>query len=1694
MPRRTEPLMSCLRRIVLTLVWIGWLPMPTQALTWTQQTSNTTSQLEDVIWSGTQFAAVGRDGTIVTSPDGEAWTVQTSHAGETTYLRDVAWSGAQFVAVGGPETGAQVIVTSPDGVTWTPRTSNATYALNSVIWGGTQFVAVGGNGTIVTSPDGVTWTARTVTVEETTHLIDVAWNGTQFVAVGGTETGAQIVVTSEDGVTWTLRVHDAERRQLKSVIWSGTQFVAVGGILIAWQGVPPELGIGSAIATSPDGITWTQRIVPWPGTLYSVAWTGSQFVAVGEPPPGMYMAILTSPDGVTWSTRATELDLSGALYCVAYSGSELAAVGHGPWYSGELLVSSSDGVTWTKDASDVEGSLALNSLVWGGTQFMAVGGSGKIVSAGAAGSTDPKGDSTDNFLYASTDQDPINTFTGELFSRKPRDLDLGGPMPLYFQRYYASYLRRSFIVGDLGSNWRHNFDARLYWVGEFIKYVTHDGRVTDFQFSQPPGEWSQLNNLDTPYQLDAEGGQDVKLYDPEDDRIYTFDFTTSSVIIGKLVRVEDGHGNAHTVTYDLDTGQIETVSDGLGRTLTFTYNNDTIPKISVISDGTRTISFQYTDPIDTEYLTLATDGLSGVTEYSYEDTSTNADHALMTSTTRPLGNVPYRQTFFDTSTPASGRVATQTDGDGNAFSFDYNGLETTLTDPLGNTRVHMHTATGEFSSRQDQAGLTFTMGSDATGRRNSITDRLGDTTTYDYNEPSGNLSAVTNADGATSEFSYTERSFGDLTLYDITTITYADGTTESLGYDAMGNAISHTDQMGKTATATYNAHGQPLTATNVAGGTTTYTYNADATVATTTDPAGNTTTFGYDSLKRPNLTTFADGTTESLTYNDHDQPLTSTDGNGNTITMTYDANGNLVTTTDPLGNTTTFDYDDNDRPLSRTDPLGNTASRTYGPLGKIATVTDENSNTTTFGYDILGRLISTTDALGNVWTRTYDAEAILTSTTDPLGHTTTFDSDAMGRITQTTTPLGNVSSVTYDAMGRVTAAENALGQTTTRSYDPRGLLSSITLPGGITASYTRNELGQITEILDPAGNGWQRAYDAQGRRTSRTDPLGNVVSYQYDSRNRISQVDLPASTLEFSYDGVGNAIRRLYSDGTDLNYTYDASDRLTGAEGVTLGYDANDRITSSNGLAVTRDPAGRIATITLASGKVVTYTYDSRNLLTQVTDWLGGTTTFTYDAAGRLTGITRPNGVTTNYSYDNDDRVIGITEGSISSIALTRDGLGRITAADRNVPLEPNLAPSTATFTYDAASQVSTYTYDGMGRLTNDGTRTYTWNLASQLTSYTQDANTVTFTYDALGQRLSRTKGGVTRSYVWNYALGLQSVSVAREGGDDLRYYVYTPGGNLLYSLQAADNSRRDYHFDEMGNTLFLTDSTGAVIGSYAYSPYGQILSSTGGLDNSFTWQGQFGVTDEGNGLYYMRARYYDTATGRFISRDPVKSIDPRRINPYQYASGNPARLIDPRGLYDSDDFVEDLKIAGGVLLGVVSLGAAIVEAPVVGIVATVAGIVLPATDAVAEEIASSHKEELHKNRVRFPADRQFNPQEEADLGEIKRLSRLAADLESRGFDASEVDKRIEEMEAALRENYAYYTEHYDRFTLRRKPKLFPYDPEFPICPAGDEPEEVLRLDNLGREANALHGVEPLSYGWVRVVRMRNDNKEGSQR
>ena len=1074
-----------------------------------------------------------------------------------------------------------------------------------------------------------------------------------------------------------------------------------------------------------------------------------------------------------------------------------------------------------------------------------------------------------------TSPDPISMGTGELVSDYAPDLWL-------FQRYYASFLNVNGVTSALGTNWMHSFDQKLYVSGNNASVLLFRGRR--IRFTQSGGVWQTTSTPRLAYQL-VNVTNGYRFLDPGSNLIYSFSST------GDLIKIEDRNGNALTVTPG-PNGPTQ-VSDGLGRTLSFVY---TAGKLASVQDqGGRKVSFSYTG----NNLTGVTDANGNTTTYSY--TSTTNVSGLMTKTVRPGGNSPYSQTY-----DANGRVIRQTDSLGNVTTLVYNSGgaagTTILTDPLSRVSKYVYQNLFDVSAYTDAAGQSGSVTYDATRRPTSITDRLGNKTSAAYDKASGYPASATDALGNTTTFAYAAQAQGGFTFYNLTKIGYADGTSASFTYDASGNVLTATDRAGKATVFTYNSRGQVLTSKNAVGGVTTYTYNNDATLATLTSPAGDVTTYSYDDKKRPIKVQFADNTSASFSFDALDQLLTVTDERGKVTKLAYDANTNLKSVTDALNQSASIAYDTDDLVSTQTDALGKATRFKYDAIGSTTAVTNAASETTSLAYDNLDRLKSVADPSGKGPAFTYDAEGRLSTVTDALSNTSKFTVDKLGRTTRISTPLAENTDLTYDAVGRVTATTNPLMQKATYAYDNHDLLTGVSLPGGIAASYGRDDVGSLTSLTDPNGNSWTRTYDNLGRLTSRTDPLGRATTYSYDARNRVSSIASPEGMVAITYDAAGNAIRNLYDDGTDLNFTFDDNNRVTGANGASIGYDAAGRINQSNGLTITRDAAGRMASVQYPPG-AVTYSYNSRGLISQVSDWAGGGVTLAYDDAGDLIALTRTNGTAAQFTYDKNRRLSGITEtgggSALLSIALQRDAMGRVTSAGRNLPQSPQVAPGVLPLGFDAADQLAGATYDGVGKLTNDGLRIYTWNLASRLLSYSGADGMASFTYDGFHQRISRTGAdGTTRNFVLNYATTLPSVATVQSGGADLRYYIYLPDGSLLYSIEAADNSRHFYSFDEAGSTAMLTADDGSITDAYGITPYGESVTQMGTTDNPFTFQGKWGVMQEaGTSLFYMRYRYYDSALARFLTRDPVRSIDPREVNPYQYVVGNPISRTDPLGL-----------------------------------------------------------------------------------------------------------------------------------------------------------------------------------------------------
>jgi RHS repeat-associated protein len=869
--------------------------------------------------------------------------------------------------------------------------------------------------------------------------------------------------------------------------------------------------------------------------------------------------------------------------------------------------------------------------------------------------------------------------------------------------------------------------------------------------------------------------------------------------------------------------------------------------------------------------------------------------------------------YTTSMTYAGSQLASVTDPAGRTLSFTYTGANiSTITDPIGRTESFTYDAAGNLTTATDPAGSVTTFGYDSNHLLLTITDPLGGKTSSVY-DSSGRVTSQTDPAGRTITWAYAGAAVtasggtttmtdprGSVTTYqfqnlELVSRTAAAGTplaaTSTYQYDPVTLGVSTTtDPLGHVTRNTYDSHGNVLTTVDALNDQTSYTYDSLDDVLTITDPLGVTTTMTYDSrgnlltTSRP-LTGTSQVATTTLTYGDatHSGDVTATtDAGGNVSHTIYDQFGNVMASTDPAGDTRTVTYDIIGRQTSSVAPNGNVSGA------------NPASFTTTNTYNAVGLPVKVVDPLGRTTTYTYDANRNRKSVTDANGHVTTFTSDADNETTVVTRPDGSTQKTAYDGDGNAVSQVDGLGNTTT---------------------YTFDALNRVASVKDPLNRATTHTYDGAGNPKTIVDTQSQTTSYGYDAANRLTSItysDGKTPNVSLAYDADGQ--RTSMTDGTGTStYTYDSLRRLTssvtGAGGqVTYGYDLRGLVTS---LVY---PGGM---------HTVTRGYDNAGRLTSVTDWLAHTTTFTYDADSNLRGQAYPNATQAARTYDAADQLasIGDKQGTNTflSISYQRDGIGQITqesdtkdtydANDRQVGwanAQPAYAYDAAdrltqrfgkTLTYDAASELQKlgsiqYGYDLRGNRTSVSTggvtTTIGYDQANRTASY---GTTATYGYNGDGLRTSKTVSGQATQFTYDVSARSTGLPLIIQAGGIS--YVTGPGGLALEQV-AADGTVQYFHQDQLGSTRALTDSTGAVVLSNRYNPYGNLTASNGTATTPFQFAGQY--LDVESGLYFMRARYYDPASGQFTTRDPFSRATGQ---PYAYARDNPTNGVDPSGLVD---------------------------------------------------------------------------------------------------------------------------------------------------------------------------------------------------
>ena len=173
-------------------------------------------------------------------------------------------------------------------------------------------------------------------------------------------------------------------------------------------------------------------------------------------------------------------------------------------------------------------------------------------------------------------------------------------------------------------------------------------------------------------------------------------------------------------------------------------------------------------------------------------------------------------------------------------------------------------------------------------------------------------------------------------------------------------------------------------------------------------------------------------------------------------------------------------------------------------------------------------------------------------------------------------------------------------------------------------------------------------------------------------------------------------------------------------------------------------------------------------------------------------------------------------------------------------------------------------------------------------------AGGISYEYDAENNRISQTENGAKTEYVVdsNSSSLTRILTVEKEG--DTTYYIY--GIGLI--AQENGNEYLIYHFNNIGSTEAVTNIDGEIVETFDYGPYGELLSENK-CGIMFLYNGELGVAMDSNGLYYMRARYYNPEIKRFINQDVMTGsiVNTPTLNRYAYVNGNPISLNDPFGL-----------------------------------------------------------------------------------------------------------------------------------------------------------------------------------------------------
>jgi RHS repeat-associated protein len=517
-------------------------------------------------------------------------------------------------------------------------------------------------------------------------------------------------------------------------------------------------------------------------------------------------------------------------------------------------------------------------------------------------------------------------------------------------------------------------------------------------------------------------------------------------------------------------------------------------------------------------------------------------------------------------------------------------------------------------------------------------------------------------------------------------------------YNVHGQPLTMTDPNGVVTTLTYDNRLR-LTSRQVGSETTSLSYYSTGLLKQVTLPDSSYVLYTYDNAHR--LTKISDGAGNSIQY--------TLDNMGNrtaektydpssvlhrTHTRAYNALNELYQDINAAGTsavTTTYGYDSNGNQNSIAAPLGRNTTNHYDALNRLSQITDPNNGNTYFGYDAEDDLTSVKDPRSFTTTYAYNGFGDMKQQVSPDTGTTNNTYDSGGNLSTSTDARNAVSSYAYDAANRVTSINykynGVADQTITFGYDSgtngKGRLTSAS-DANHSLSWTYDTLGRVTgkgltigSVNKSVGYGYTNA-----DLTSIVTPSGQSVVYGYNTNHQVTSITVNGTTVlsSVTYEPFGGVNGWTWGNGSTVSRTYNGDGLVSQivAAGVTLGY--------------TFDNANRIAGISDSSNSALTWTYgyDPLDRLTS------GTTSaitdgWTYDANGNRLTQTGTTPITFSVS-STDNQLTATTGGLVRSYSYDAaghtQGYGSYTFSYNNRGRMKSTSASTTNYLYNALGQM----------------------------------------------------------------------------------------------------------------------------------------------------------------------------------------------------------------------------------------------------------------------------------------------------------------------------------------------------------------------------------------------------------------------